>query len=316
MRARLGFVLGSLSVTIVVVACGSSGDAGNTDLVVPPPDATTEAAPPLQDSGSGADANNSGGACDTASAAACGGRKCDTKLGCVECATDGECAAAGKDPFCILGRCEACRTNTDCGVAAPVCYPDDHQCHRSCVGDAAVSCQGNTPLCNATTGACVGCNVATDCPATSPICEPITSQCVACTLDSNCPAAKPKCDARRFECVACVVSADCAAGQICNGDNRCITKCTGDGQCTDPQRPKCNLTTGACAECLDATQCTGTPTRPICDTNRGGRCVECVVNAECGDGGTPFCKDSQCVQCKNDNDCPGLNPKCDNGACQ
>ena len=311
---RLHLLIGSLGVVALVIACGSSDDAGNADIVTPVPEAsTTDTSAPPTDSGS--DANNSGGPCDPAATAACGGRKCDTKLGCVECAADGDCTAAGADPFCILGRCEACRTSSDCGVAAPVCYPEDHRCHRSCVGDSAVSCQGKSPICDTTSGACIGCKASTDCPATAPICEPTTRQCAACTQSSECPAARPKCAIPRFECVACIVSSDCPAGQTCNGDNRCVVKCTGDGQCTDPQQPKCNVTTGACVQCLDATQCTATPATPICATNRDGKCVQCVTNAHCGDGGTPFCKDSECLQCRNDNDCPAGTPKCDNGAC-
>jgi Cys-rich repeat protein len=93
-------------------------------------------------------------------------------------------------------------------------------------------------------------------------------------------------------------------------------KCTGDGQCTNPERPKCNVATGSCVECLDSTQCASKASTPICDTGRGGRCVECVTNAHCGDGGTPFCKDSECVQCRNDNDCAGgVTDKCEKGAC-
>lgn len=316
LRLRLGFVLGCAGVVGLVIACGSSDGGGNADLVTPVPDASGTDTAVSDSSSDSSDSTTTGGACDPASAAACGGRKCDRDLGCVECLADGDCTAAGRDPFCILGRCEACRTNADCGVAQPVCLPADHRCGSSCVGDGAVTCRGETPLCNTTTGACVGCKAATDCPATAPICEPTTSQCVACTQSSQCPAARPKCDLGRFECVSCIVTSDCPAGQTCDGEGRCIVKCTSDGQCTNPDRPKCNLTTGACAECLDSTQCSSKPSTPICDTGRGGRCVECVTNAHCGDGGTPFCKDSECVQCRNDNDCAGgVTDKCEKGAC-
>lgn len=315
MRIRLGLVMGSVGVLILLIACGSS-EEGNADLIAPQPDgATNETSTTTPTDATSEDSTTStGGACDPASTAACGGRKCDTSLGCVECLADTDCAAAGRDPFCILGRCEACRTNADCGAAAPVCYPADHRCRLSCVGDGAASCNGDAPICDATTGACVGCKTATDCPATAPICEPTTRQCVACTQSSNCPAARPKCDLSSFECVVCIVSSDCPAGQTCDGDGRCIVKCTGDGQCTNPDRPKCNVTTGGCVECLDATQCAKTPTTPVCDTNRGGRCVQCVTNNQCGDGGAPFCKDTECVQCRNENDCPANN-KCEKGAC-
>lgn len=34
------------------------------------------------------------------------------------------------------------------------------------------------------------------------------------------------------------------------------------------------------------------------------------------DGGTPFCKDSACVQCMSDKDCPGKDAKCESGQCK
>ncbi|MBS2014540.1 MAG: hypothetical protein JST00_16760 [Deltaproteobacteria bacterium] len=312
MRVRFGFLAGCAGVIGLVIACGSSDGGG--DPVTPTGDASPEGST-LSDATAPDAANDTttSGPCDPASAAACGARKCDVALGCVDCISDGDCTAAGRDPFCILGRCEACRTNNDCGTAQPVCLPADHRCGSSCIGDAAVTCRGDAPLCNTTTGACVGCRTASDCPATSPICEPTTSQCVACTQSSQCPAARPKCDLGRFECVQCVINADCPAGQACDGEGRCIVKCTADTQCTNPNRAKCNVATGACVECLDATQCAGKAATPICDTNRS-RCVQCVTNAQCGDGGTPFCKDSECIQCRNDNDCAPAD-KCDKGTC-
>jgi hypothetical protein len=100
---------------------------------------------------------------------------------------------------------------------------------------------------------------------------------------------------------------------VCN-DNRCETRCTGDAQCSG-DTPKCNVTSGRCVECLGAAECAGKPATPICDTSRG-TCEECVTNAHCGDGGTPFCRDRKCVECRNDNDCPGPNGKCDKDTCQ
>src|SRR5689334_2541077 len=82
-------------------------------------------------SSSPGDGSSGGGAaCTAAAATACGGRKCDAALGCVQCAADTDCGAG--EPFCVHGSCGACRSNTDCGAAAPACWPGDHSCHPAC----------------------------------------------------------------------------------------------------------------------------------------------------------------------------------------
>ncbi len=308
----------------VVVACGSSDES--------PVQSSTDggADSSINNGGDGGGGGGGGGTlCDTAAANACTGtRKCDPALGCVECVADTDCTAAGRDPFCILGRCEACRTNTDCGVAAPACWPSDHRCHASCLVDAGAGgarcgqqSANNLPICDPATGACIGCTAATDCPATAPICEPNTKTCVACAANTDCPAARPRCSIPSFRCVACLVNADCAAGQICNGENQCVAGCTDNTQCTNAEAPKCNTTTGRCVQCQGAGDCTGVANRPLCVTNgdRAGRCVQCTNNADCTDGGaagTPFCgNNNTCVQCLRRQDCPGNNAQCDNGVC-
>ncbi|HEY8078398.1 MAG TPA: hypothetical protein VIF62_29920, partial [Labilithrix sp.] len=287
-----------------ITACGGS-DGSSSDLVEP--DASAEAQPPPPPpsaADSGADSAPPA-TCDAKTTTACAPRKCDPNLGCVQCAIDTDCTAAGADPFCILGRCEACRTNADCGVAAPACFPADHRCHRSCTGDAAVTCPNDLPICDATTGACVGCKTNTDCPATAPICEPATKTCGECAASSDCPAAKPRCDLTAFVCVQCVTSVDCPAGQACNAAGRCVVACTSDTQCSTPT-PKCNTTVGSCVECLANPDCTNASTSK-CDPLRD-RCVQCLVNADCdADAATPFCADANgqknvCVQCKKDQD--------------
>jgi hypothetical protein len=315
MATRLGLTAVFTFGVVLVVACGSSGDgpATSTGGDAGGTDGSSSTNP------DGNTANGGAALCDPAAATACSnGRKCDPALGCVECVADGDCTAAGRDPFCILGRCEACRTNTDCGAAAPACYPGDHQCHASCAVDGGAKCDGDAPLCDATTGACVGCNGSTDCPATEPLCEPTTKSCVSCTTNANCPAARPRCLIPRFECVECVISADCGANRVCN-DGSCEAGCTSDQQCTDAKEPKCNVATARCSQCVAAADCAGVAGRPLCATqgDRAGRCVQCTTSAECGDGGTPFCGDNgTCEQCLNDKDCPGVDGKCDNGECK
>jgi Cys-rich repeat protein len=72
-----------------------------------------------------------------------------------------------------------------------------------------------------------------------------------------------------------------------------------------------------CVQCLAKADCAATPTKPLCNLQRGDRCVQCITGTDCNaDAGTPICDKDRCVQCKDDKDCPGANPKCDNGTCQ
>ena len=77
------------------------------------------------------------GGCDTATAKACGGLKCDATLGCVFCNTDGDCrdgpAARAEFPFCVRGTCTNCRSSADCkDPAKPSCWPGELYCRQPC----------------------------------------------------------------------------------------------------------------------------------------------------------------------------------------
>jgi hypothetical protein len=320
MRSRL-IVVSSLFIGAWIAACGSDGSAvdpipsgdGGSETSTIDTDAARDASSSATDA-PGLDGNVPL-ACDMASSAVCAPRKCDANLGCVACTGNVDCTGVNK--FCVRGSCEACRTNTDCGVAAPVCSPVDNRCHLSCLSDAAVTCVGQTPTCDTTTGACVGCVTGATCPADAPLCEPTTKTCVQCTANSECPATKPHCFAGNFTCVECATTADCTGGKVCDPfDHRCTVICTGDAQCGG-NTPKCDTATGACVQCLTKPDCAGTPATPLCDINRGDRCVHCIAAADCNaDAGTPICDKDRCVQCKDNKDCPGPNPNCDNGTCR
>ena len=153
------FAFASSTFVALAIACGGS------DSTIPP----------------------GGGLCPTTGCGA--GKTCDATLGCVECTTDLNCGGTTK--FCVLGRCESCRTNADCGTAEPACFPKDHKCHAACTSNA--NCPGDAPICNVNTGVCVGCNVAADCNGVSgkPLCNATTQQCVECATSANCPASAP-----------------------------------------------------------------------------------------------------------------------------
>lgn len=224
---------------VVVVACGSEGE--DTGLI--------------------------GGGNFACAQGACGGGKCDTTLGCVQCLGDVDCGAG--NPFCLSGRCEQCRNNADCGAAAPACWPGDHECHEKCTDDSQCGDNG-TKLCDTATGACVECNQNSDCGSGEPICDLVTRRCARCAVNADCPASAARCV--RGRCAECTSDVDCPAAE-----------------------PSCDLEE---LECRAAPVCTSTsgctaPT-PICDDGR--RCVQCTRDEHCRtDGGDFECRDRECV---------------------
>lgn len=229
------YILGFAFAAFVVVACGSEGD-------------------PIIGGGNFACAPG-----------ACGGGKCDTTLGCVQCLGDADCRAG--EPFCISGRCEACRNNADCGASAPSCWPGDNKCHAKCTDNSQCGSDG-TKLCDTALGACVECNTNADCSAPEAICDAFTRRCVRCAANSDCPAAAAHCV--RGRCAECTADADCPAAE-----------------------PRCDLEE---LECKSAPVCSNTsgcaaPT-PICDD--GKRCVQCKDDDHCP-ATTPKCRDNTCT---------------------
>jgi hypothetical protein len=174
------------------------------------------------------------------------GQHCDPTLGCVTCATDSQCPASMR--FCVLGNCVQCKSNTDCGGGTtPSCWPGSYMCHAGCTTNQQCAQQdNNVPICNTSTGACVGCMTSANCPSSQGICDPTTLQCVQCTGRADCAGTStPACVQNR--CVPCATSADCSgATPYCSpgGDSpwRCV-QCLLNTQCP-PSAPSCN--SGTC----------------------------------------------------------------------
>ena len=246
---RSAVALAVLLLTLWVAACGSEASSADTASVL------------------------CGGGGQT-----CGKKQCDPTLGCVDCTVDTDCTGAAK--LCILGRCEACRANTDCGAAEPACWPSDHKCHASCAtpgGSAAAICSNDKRICDAPSRQCLGCKSSTDCSPNATVCSSTTHECVQCAANTDCPVSAPRCLARVGRCAQCTSNSDCgAAAPICDPDDfRCKAGCTSDGQCSGAT-PKCNKT-GKCAACVSDAQCSGT---------------------------TPYCVNERCLTCRDENACP------------
>ncbi|MGH7269820.1 MAG: hypothetical protein ACREJ3_05255, partial [Polyangiaceae bacterium] len=201
-------------------------------------------------------------------------QQCDSVLGCVDCTSNAQCPASS--PACLQGACVQCITNANCGTGTtPACYPATHTCHAACT--SAQQCQqrgqgGNqAPLCDANTGACVGCNSGSDCPVSAKICDRTTQQCVQCATNADCGAGQPRCLQPDGRCVACLSNADCGtAAPVCDPqDFTCRQGCTADSQCAAGQ-PRCDAASARCVQCLTSADCAGTST-PTCQQNQ---CVQ------------------------------------------
>jgi hypothetical protein len=281
----------------------------------------------------GSDTGN-GSSSNTSDTCSLGGQKCalgcSANLGCVDCTTDAACKAGA--PFCVLGKCEECKTSADCGTGK-ACFPRDHTCHPKCTANG--DCPGDSPICDVPSGTCVGCVTSAECkdPA-KPVCDPIRHQCGECATNADCGAAAPACNQQNGECEQCLVDADCTGASLCGGDHKCHTACLTNKDCTDPDKPICNTTTKSCVECLTNMQCPSAapvcapnfqctvclantdctdPTRPVCKDQK--QCVQCQASADCKDPAKPICKGDVCVQCDGDKDCPAATPKCDKNVC-
>lgn len=115
--------------------------------------------------------------------------------------------------------------------------------------------------------------------------------------------------------VCCIGAADCAQlgleeerpcadGLTCVNNDCVATSCETEGCPVD--QPVCNVVSGMCEGCADATDCMSDVATPVCDVE-SGVCVGCVTNADCS-GTTPICDDTLCRGCTDDVDC-------DSGAC-
>ena len=311
-RLALGAAL--LGLAAWAAACGSDESSGANG--------TTGAG------ASGSGGGNLGGGNISLCGTCPGDGLCDPQLGCVQCIDGADCTSSG-NPVCVLGHCEECGAATDCGTGQS-CSPVDHTCHPACQNNADCN-NGDAPLCDPATKACVECITATDCQ-NAPLCNPALGICVDCTKDTDCGVANPICNVPSGNCVQCLLTSQCGLGETCIG-HECVPKCMSNADCNGDNDPVCDVATGQCVECATNADCgAGQPictanhhcvecavdvdcgaAQPVCAQN--GNCVQCVVDGDCP-AAEPVCSnDNGCVECQNDNDCPN-NMQCDNNQCQ
>ncbi|MFN7131849.1 MAG: hypothetical protein ACK4N5_07195 [Myxococcales bacterium] len=105
-----------------------------------------------------------GGLCGACEA----GHLCREENGsCAPCTDDASCAGHSAGPFCIGGRCTACRTDGDCAKGR--CDPALARCVE-CGSDGHCAATPSTPYC-------------------------LDMRCVPCRADEHCPATEPECGA-------------------------------------------------------------------------------------------------------------------------
>jgi hypothetical protein len=159
------------------------------------------------------------------------------------CGSDADCKVAGKTKCTSAGFCGACKANSDCSAATPVC--------------------GN--------GICYGCGSNSDCGGSTPVCNPSSKVCVACLDAQNSGGINPACSGStraclNQACVTCVAALNDASGSngactalsaatpACTSANTCAACLSGSNAlCTDPSRPFCDAS-NSCG-CTSSSQC-------------------------------------------------------------
>ncbi|MCA9557537.1 MAG: putative metal-binding motif-containing protein [Myxococcales bacterium] len=221
---------------------------------------------------------------------------------CRACVGDGECnARPGSQDQCVNDFCRLCDPADDAGCNDPT-----------------------RPICDGTAFVCRPCASDNECPNNG---QCVNGQCRACDPENHMgcdpDGGTPICSAATFTCQPCNTDGQCAEsarnGNLCVGgfceacDPADHGGCRADELCCNGGNgPECQSTGGGGAEQCTAcnTACNGNSTNTC--TNRVCRCGS---NAACG-GATPFCDDAQgnCVECVVDAHCG--QGQCVGGTCR
>lgn len=205
----------------------------------------------------------------------CGGAKCylQTKT----CPTDG--GAGGKGGLGGLGGAGGSAGAKGTG-GTPFACPNS-------------MCKDTKPICDVDAGSCRGCN---------------TEKATACgSLGAGTPVCVPgDAGANAGMCVGCLANSDCSAtaqAPICNLSTHACEACADSNACTtkDATKPVCvttataTLMKGTCVGCLTNSDCSATPTKPICNQSSNS-CTPCGADSDCSGMGIGICiKDGHCA---------------------
>jgi len=100
----------------------------------------------------------------------------------------------------------------------------------------------------------------------------------------------------------CTTAADCGDGLVECVDSYCVEfDCESNANCS-PMKPACNPTTRTCEPCTSDEVCEAlSGGTPLCDLD-SGTCVECVDATDC-DTASPVCAAGACRGCREDAEC-------------
>lgn len=102
---------------------------------------------------------------------------------------------------------------------------------QACVGDADCLSSPIGPVCDVSTGECVGCLPGVTMCGPGKYCDATTKQCsIGCGQDADCSGLNPICDTTTKTCVECLQDTQCPQGQICGGYT-CFPGCSGQQPC-------------------------------------------------------------------------------------
>ncbi len=321
----------------LLAACGEGSTTGNgtqtgqacaIDGDCPSGQKCVDSVCKVEFGGGGVDANGDSGGNTTDAAGGDDGTGTDTATG--------EDTGGGKTG----GDCAACQNDSECATGygcVPLLNSTDHNfCVKLC--DSEAEC-GSGLICQQAT------------TAAQKFCIPPTFKCEGCATtgckgDESCDFTvnPPACIGVGGACAPCQIPKDCGDGLTCvkQGSSKiCAPACGGGLNC--PANSVCTTFSGgisACAYGADACcfgdSCTAASACAGCtDKCVAGKCVDCLKDSDCADGGTCVltsftCEKAtcpaekplklvtgECVECTNDTHCAASSkgPKCISNVC-
>ncbi|MGE0791633.1 MAG: hypothetical protein AB7S26_38515 [Sandaracinaceae bacterium] len=172
--------------------------------------------------------------------------------------------------------------------------PDNRFCHMD--GGGADAGSGDAAVDAARDASDTDAGPCGVCAAPTPVCDESTGDCVGCLVMNDCGGTTPQCDPVMHECVACLSSADCADpdNARCAADHTC-QPCTDSMQCMGITGTEvCN--SGTCVECTDADAtacgtraCTSMNVCSAYDSDTQELCEPCDADANCLTSDNAYC---------------------------
>jgi hypothetical protein len=225
------------------------------------------------------------------------GNTCPAGESCI----NGVCSCPAGETYCTKTQtCENLKTeNNNCGTCGASCPAAE-----SCI-NGVCSCPAGETYCTKTQ-----------------TCENLNTESNNCgSCGNKCPSNNPYC--LNGNCVQCITSQECpfySTGQYCSANNTCVCP-AGDTLCTDGcsnlitdinNCGKCNQACSAGESCCLGGNSFGTCVDETSDPNNCGGCGKSCINNDTND--TPYCANSKCVQCLENNDCD-TGEACENNVC-